>query len=452
VLSSVEDVKVVYVAAPEIASISNATEGIENSGYPGDTIVIGGTGFNSVVEAGNEIRLGETGDWWTVETVDSDEQIQLAAGYTGPTGSDLAYVKDGAGEAQLLTGLVTFETDMTTVTGVGTHFQTPSTVEFGSGRVVGGADMTSCYFDAITVKAPDVRGSVTMIVTNPDGRKDVVYGGFTFIDPLSISEVTPSDGYAGDLVTIVGSGFVRELDTYVYGALSDTWVEFGGIKSPNVAWVHSGKIIAEAPVGTGDVKVTVQNDATHSVTYPGAGGAFVYNPRITDVKDGVDGDDKVLEQQEGRDIKITGSNFQAGVVVKIGGVVASEISRTGIEIHVQFPAGVTGGLKTVQVINPDGGHDEFNYLDVIWAPNVQSLEWYTWAEVEAQGDYKTKIVGAHFQENATVQFGSDNYSPSVTWNSEDELEVVVPAGSGTVDVIVTNPDGQYDTLSGAFTY
>ena len=51
-----------------------------------------------------------------------------------------------------------------------------------------------------------------------------------------------------------------------------------------------------------------------------------------------------------------------------------------------------------------------------------------------------------------MQFGSAS-SPSVVFISSVELSVTTPAhAEGTVDVTVTNPDQQSDTLASAYTY
>jgi FG-GAP repeat/IPT/TIG domain len=58
-----------------------------------------------------------------------------------------------------------------------------------------------------------------------------------------------------------------------------------------------------------------------------------------------------------------------------------------------------------------------------------------------KGGNTVKVIGTHFAQGATVDFGS-NASPTVTYVSGTELKAVAPAGSaGTVDVTVTSPDG-----------
>ena len=60
------------------------------------------------------------------------------------------------------------------------------------------------------------------------------------------------------------------------------------------------------------------------------------------------------------------------------------------------------------------------------------------------------ISGSDFIDTPVVEFGG--VAGSVTFVSSTELSVVTPAGSGTVNVVVTNPDGGTGTLAAGFTY
>jgi hypothetical protein len=61
------------------------------------------------------------------------------------------------------------------------------------------------------------------------------------------------------------------------------------------------------------------------------------------------------------------------------------------------------------------------------------------------------IAGANFATGATVSFDG-NPAMSVVVVSAAQITCVTPAGSGTVDVVVTNPASQIGTLSNGFTY
>ena len=68
------------------------------------------------------------------------------------------------------------------------------------------------------------------------------------------------------------------------------------------------------------------------------------------------------------------------------------------------------------------------------------------------GGANVQIIGENFQDGATVTIGGSAAS-NVIFVSPTELSVEVPAGAaGSADVVVTNPDGESDTLTGGFTY
>ena len=68
------------------------------------------------------------------------------------------------------------------------------------------------------------------------------------------------------------------------------------------------------------------------------------------------------------------------------------------------------------------------------------------------GGANVQIIGENFQDGATVTIGGTAAS-NVIFVSPTELSVEVPPGAaGSVDIVVTNPDGKSDTLADGFTY
>lgn len=65
------------------------------------------------------------------------------------------------------------------------------------------------------------------------------------------------------------------------------------------------------------------------------------------------------------------------------------------------------------------------------------------------GDMVT-ISGSGIQSGVTVDFGGA--AANVVSANETSISAQVPTGTGTVDVTVTNPDGQTAKLTGGFTY
>ena len=69
----------------------------------------------------------------------------------------------------------------------------------------------------------------------------------------------------------------------------------------------------------------------------------------------------------------------------------------------------------------------------------------------ASGGTAVTVSGSQFQAGATVTFGP-TAATNVQFLSSSTLLATTPAGSGTVNVTVTNPDGTSATLPGGFTY
>lgn len=152
-------------------------------------------------------------------------------------------------------------------------------------------------------------------------------------------------------------------------------------------------------------------------------------------------------------VTITGTDFPTDIQdieVTFGGEVAQvqTVNNTGTQITVKSPAVAAPGAVDVVVTNTDTDQstvvqDGFTYLA---GPVVAGV-----APSPSPANSVVTIYGVNFAENATVKFGTVS-GTEVDVVSEHQIKVKVPAGSGTVDVTVTNPDTQTDTLDDAFTY
>lgn len=75
------------------------------------------------------------------------------------------------------------------------------------------------------------------------------------------------------------------------------------------------------------------------------------------------------------------------------------------------------------------------------------------AEGSESGGTAYEITGTGFHPSATVEFGSGNFDSGASVDSSTSITGTTPSGTpGDVDVIVTNPDEQYDTLEDGFEY
>ena len=71
-------------------------------------------------------------------------------------------------------------------------------------------------------------------------------------DPPSISSISPAEGAPGDIVEILGADF-RDRPQVLFGEEPSPWVVF------DESGPRPDRILAEVPIGSGDVEVTVKN-------------------------------------------------------------------------------------------------------------------------------------------------------------------------------------------------
>ncbi|WP_376691262.1 IPT/TIG domain-containing protein [Wenzhouxiangella sp. EGI_FJ10409] len=152
----------------------------------------------------------------------------------------------------------------------------------------------------------------------------------------------------------------------------------------------------------------------------------------------------------GTAVTITGSDFQSGATVDIGGSACTGVTFIdATELDCTTPAGT--GTADVVVTNPDTQSDTlaggFEYVAVP-PPSIASI---TPASGPEAGGTAVTITGSDFQSGATVDIGGSACA-GVTFIDATELDCTTPAGTGTADVVVTNPDTQSDTLAGGFEY
>jgi len=321
----------------------------------------------------------------------------------------------------------------TTVTIAGTGFASGASVSFGGTAATA---VTVTGSTSITATTPaHAPGVVAVLVRNPDAQSGTLPNGFTFTAPPTITNLTPESGAAagGTTVTITGTGFVA-LPT----------VTFGGVPATGVSFAGTTTITATTPAhAAGTVDLVVTNPDGQSVT---RANAFIYYdpPTLASVTP----DEGT--SAGGSAVTIAGTNFLAGATVTFGGADATSVSvASATSITATTPAHAAGGVDVV-VTNPDGQSatlaNAFTYLA---SPTVTSL---TPSEGSAAGGFSVTITGTNFSAVPTVTFGG-TAATGVAFASSTSLLVTVPAhAAGMVDVVVTNPDGQSDTLSNGFTY
>ena len=156
----------------------------------------------------------------------------------------------------------------------------------------------------------------------------------------------------------------------------------------------------------------------------------------------------------GLGITISGSGFTAGATVSIGGNAATNVAvASATSITATTPARAAGAADIV-VTNPDGQGGRlaggFTYgAPVVPPPSIAAVAPTSGPE---SGGTVVTITGAGFVSGATVSFGTA-VAAAVNVTGSGALTATAPARSaGSVDVVVSNPDGQTARMTGVFTY
>jgi hypothetical protein len=328
----------------------------------------------------------------------------------------------------------------TAVTVAGTGFVTGATVTFGG---IAATNVVVVNATSITATTParSTTGAVTVVVANPDTQSGALGSGFTY-NPLPAPTATnanPATGAAagGTSITISGTGFVA-------GAT----VTIGGAAATSVVVTSATTITAVTPSRpAGAASVTVTNPDGQSAT---AVGGFTYAANAAPTATGVSPAKGSVSG--GTLITITGTGFLSGATVKIGGTDATEVTVVSSTSITAVTPAKAAGSATVMVINPDGQSvttsTGFTY-EADAAPTITTI---SPDAGPLAGSTVVTITGSGFKSDATVAFGSLPAS-SVTVSSATVLTATTPAhAAGSVDVIVTNADGQSATETGGFTY
>jgi hypothetical protein len=155
----------------------------------------------------------------------------------------------------------------------------------------------------------------------------------------------------------------------------------------------------------------------------------------------------------GTEVTITGTGFQSGASVKLGGTAATAVTVvSGTSITATAPAHAAGAVN-VLVTNTDGQNgtltNGFTYGAANPAPTVTSI---TPNSGVASGGTTVTIAGTGFLAGAAVSFGGTNATGATVVNSTSITATTPAHAAGAVNVVVTNTDQQVGTLANGFTY
>ncbi|MEJ2009150.1 MAG: IPT/TIG domain-containing protein [Acidobacteriota bacterium] len=321
----------------------------------------------------------------------------------------------------------------TAVTVAGTNFVSGATISFGGTAATGVSFVSSTQLRATT--PAHAAGAVSVAVTNPDGGSATVADAFTYATSTSptVSSVSPNSGpvAGGPAVTVTGTNFA-----------SGATISFGGVAGLNVSFVSSTQLNATTPAhaaGTVNVAVTnpdgvsaaLSNGFTYGSSTPTVGS-------VSPMSGPADG---------GTQITITGTNFQSGAAVSVGGLAANSITVTNsTTIQAVTPAHSPGPVS-VTVTNSGGQSatlsSGFTYHSV-------GLSWTaptsTTVTVSGYNVYRSQASAGPFTKlNGSTPLPGTSFSDtSVQGSTTYYYEVKSVSSSGTE----SSPDGPVSATTG----
>ena len=240
-----------------------------------------------------------------------------------------------------------------------------------------------------------------------------------------VTSLSPSSGplAGGTMMTITGTDFT--------GA---TAVKFGTTAATNVIVNSATQITATSPGGTGTVDVMVVTPGgTSPVNQPADQFSYVAAPAVTGISPASG------PLAGGTAVTITGTNLAGATAVKFGTTeVTTFTSDTDTQIVLNSPGGT--GTVDVMVVTPGGTSpvnqpaDQFSYVA---APAVTGI---SPASGPLAGGTAVTITGTNLAGATAVKFGTTEVT---TFTSDTDTQIVLnsPGGTGTVDVMVVTPGG-----------
>jgi hypothetical protein len=326
----------------------------------------------------------------------------------------------------------------TTVTINGNNFASGLTVNFGGVPATSVTFISSSQVTAVTPASP--AGTVGVQVVNPTGQSATLQNSFTFIGPPTITSISPNSGPAtgGTTFLLTGTGFQTNVAVFI----ADIQASLDSTSPTEISGMTPNANL------TGTVDVRVLNPDGQSATL---GGGFTYtssktvstNPEVSSVSPNIG------PATGGTQVFITGTNFQPGITVSFGGIQASGVTLlSGGQLSAFTPAH-DPGFVNVELRNTDGQIGTAQNAFMFDGLSINSVSPTT---ADINGGTLVTVMGTGFQSGTTVSFGGTG-ALSVTFVSEIQLQAVAPSHvQGTVDVQVTNTNGQTATLASGLTF
>ena len=327
------------------------------------------------------------------------------------------------------------QTGGTSVTLSGTNFTGASAVTFGTTPA---ASFTVNNDNQMTAISPTGSGSADITVTTVGGTSAVsALDQFTYVAAPMISMVAPVSGpqMGGTAVSLSGTGFT--------GASA---VLFGTTPAISFTVNNDSQITAISPTGSGSADITVTTVGGTSAMSALDQFTYVAAPAVTSLSPASG------SMTGGTSVTIVGTNFNEATAVNFGTTAATSFTIVNAnQIIAISPSG--SNIVDITVVTAGGTSaaipaDSYTYVYI--APPIVSI--LSLAKGPAAGGTLITITGTNLSNATGVKFGSTK-AASFTVVSATKITAVTPAGSGSINVTVTNAGGT-STISAAnlFTY
>ena len=244
---------------------------------------------------------------------------------------------------------------------------------------------------------------------------------------------TSGDPAGGTIVVLTGSGF--------FGA---TAVNFGATPAVTFNVDSDTQITALSPAGTGSVNLTVTTPAGSAAATLATQFSYVAATPVPQVTSIAPGTGSTLG---GDAVTITGSGFTGAGAVKFGAVDASTFNVDTDTQITATTAAAAAGTVDVTVTTGTGtssasAADRFTFA--VPAPAVASV---APASGPMAGGTSVVVTGTAFGGASAVVFGT---APATGYSVDSDTQITAtsPAGTGTVDVLVTTPAGTSAVVAG----
>ncbi|MBZ5537623.1 MAG: IPT/TIG domain-containing protein [Acidobacteriia bacterium] len=329
----------------------------------------------------------------------------------------------------------------TTVTVYGYNFIVGATVNLGG---VLATNRTVIDNTRITASSPaHAAGSVSVAVTNDDGRTGTLPNAFTYVSPPTVGGVSPNFGpiSGGTAITITGANFQ-----------SGATVKLGGTPATNVSFVSGTSLTATtAAHAAGVVDVLVTNPNGVSKALPGG---YSYNNPAPDISSLAPS--SVFVANGAFTLTVNGSDFVSGLVVQVNGsgrattfVSSNQVTALITAADVALPATLP---ITVVNLPPGGGLSPSSLPLTVNANPLPSITTIDPTNVTAGGGpFNLTVNGNNFVLNSKVKVGGNERSTTYGTGQRLTAQIIstdiANPGSLAITVVNLTPGGGTSTAA-----